>query len=372
MIAHRLALLSLLASCSAGASPWSGSIAKPSPEWGAVVPTEMCRGYFFVPVVVGEDPDAEERTLWFIYDTGADTTHVDPDSLERATGKRVATGRTARFDARSGPISYERFRARVRDLDHLSTALGREIDGILAYGVFDQFLLTLDYGREEMRIDPGTLPEPDGTTVFSVSGPDDRPWLRVKVGEHDRRMLIDSGAATTTFAVRNIEDYATVAPPRPVGASVRFKHIERRRGARLDGAVVLGPHRLDRPTLGETPGNELIGGEVMQHFVWTFDAANERVRIERIDPEATIEFPPVVTHGMVVVPEDGRLRVHEVIADSPAAAGGVRAEDVITHWNGAPVATRGCDPGSKDRMTLNVLRDGESVELDVPLFALVE
>ena len=358
--APRLCLLTL----------WSSVLAAQEPT---VVPTETCRGYFFVPITLGDDPDATDRTLWFLHDTGASTTYVDPDSLERVSGQRVPSGRTARFDkARSGRVTYGSLRARVRDLDHLGTMLGREIDGILGFGVFDQFLLTLDYDKSEMRLERGELPPPDNETVFSASGRDERPWLDVRVGRYQRRMLIDSGAALVSLVVNDLADYQTIEPPRAVGGSVRFDHVERRSGARLDGDAMLGSHRLPSPTLYETPGTELIGGEVLRHFVWTFDQKNERVRIERIDADAPIAFAPIVTHGMLVVPEDGALRVRSVVEGGPAEAAGVLEDDLITHIDGLPVGERGCEPSKTESLALTLVRDRASLEVPMPLFPLVQ
>lgn len=343
-----------------------------------VLPTEMCRGYFFVPVTleVREGETAQERTLWFLYDTGAASSFVDPDSIERVSGRRLDTGVRANFGTTmSGPLRLTGLRARVRDLDHLSIALGREIDGILEFDAFEDVLLTLDYAASEMRVVSGELPRADGETIFRANGPDIRPWIQVRFpGRGTRRLLIDSGAALSPVILRDIERYDTVTPPRATGAAVRFSEIERRSSARLSGNPTIGSNVLTRPIIQSTPETEILGGQVMRHFSWTFDQRNERVRLVRNDPETPITFAPLVTHGLVLVPENDGMRVASVIANSPAFDAGVQTDDFITHFNGAQMRDRTCDLDITPPETLDIdlIRDGEALALTLTLYPLVD
>ncbi|WP_291845381.1 PDZ domain-containing protein [Maricaulis sp.] len=342
------------------------------------LPSQVCRGYFFVPVTLevreGESP--ADRTLWFLYDTGASTSYVDPDSLERVAGRRINSGVRASFGEVSvGDLQLTGLRARVRDLDHLSIALGREIDGILEFDAFEDVLLTLDYAVGEMRVVSGALPQPDNVTIFDANGPDTRPWLRIGFpGGEWRRLLIDSGAALSGVILRNIERYDTLAPPRATGAAVRFSEVERRSAARLRGNLMIGDHALEQPVIQSTPETELIGGEVMRHFSWTFDQRHERVQVLRNDPAVPITFEPMVTHGLVLVPEDDGMRVAAVIANSPAFDAGVEIGDFVTHFNGSEMRTRSCELGGEPPATLDLslIRDGAPLELTLRLYPLVD
>jgi hypothetical protein len=339
-----------------------------------IIPTQICDGYFFVPVTLADRegyPDG--RTLWFLHDTGASYSIVDPDSLERVSGTRVDSGDRVNIrDATSGPLTFNRLPVRARELDHLSRALGREIDGIMSFGALDDFLLTLDYGRGEMRIESGELPRPDNETVFNASGPDYRPWLRMRFSNRTRRLLIDSGAARSDIVVRDLDRFETVSPPRDTGAATRLTEIERRQAARARENVTFGDYVLQTPTLQSTPGTELFGGEVMKHFVWTFDQHNERVRILPVDPDQTITFEPVYGHGIVLGSHPDGFRIADIIDDTPAGRTDLQAGDIITHWNGAPVATRGCDRGDNQRLDLTIRRNGEILERHLELFPLVD
>ncbi|WP_420433930.1 hypothetical protein [Hyphobacterium sp.] len=345
------------------------------------VPTEMCRDYFFVPIVVSAQPgrpeDESGRTLWMLYDTGAAATFVDPDSIERVANMRVRDQRRINItNARMGPVSVNRMPARITDLDHLTVGLGREIDGILAVDAFQGFLLTLDYEHGALRLTRGALPRPDNDSVFSTRGPGKRPFLTVDIAGRTRRILIDSGAASAPLAVNRLDRYALTEPARPIGASIRFSHIEYREGGRLDGAARFGPFVLDAPLMEEVPETELLGGMIMRHFNWTFDLENERVRIERIIGEGPIMLPPETTHGLALRPEGGALVVQAILPGSLAGEAGLAEGDILTHFDGRPVADRGCQRSDADdtplSLTVTRVRDGESVDVVVPLVRLVD
>lgn len=352
-----------------------GAGAQTSPGSGIPVPTQMCLGYFFVPVTLQarDDRPGSDRTLWFVYDTGASITYVDPDSLERVSGRRIDNGTRVRItDATAGRVTYHTLPARVGELDHLSITLGREIDGILAHDAFGSALVTLDYAAGQIRLSEGRLPPPDGRTVFASGGADDRPWLRVEFPGGARRMLIDSGAALTALAINRLAPEPVLAAPRPTGAAVRFRHVEQRLGARLDGEARIGAYRLDAPILETTSDTEIIGGLVMRHFVWTFDTDRSRVRIERAAQGDPIRFAPLTGHGMVLSPEAGGMRVAAILADSPAAAADIRPGDLVTHFDGLPLRERGCAERRTDALTVTLRRDGTAHDIRLELFALVD
>lgn len=343
-------------------------------EWPIVVPTQVCRGYFFVPITMHERDDVPgEHTLWFLLDTGASSSFVDPDSIERFSGKRVKTGKKVNIrDARLGPLKFRTLKARVKNLDHLSMALGKEIDGILSFGSMKNYLLTLDYVRHEIRLEPGRLPEPDGVTVFDARGPDYRPWMDVQFSNGKRRMLVDSGAALTDLAVSHLERYETMEEPRQAGATMRLNEVKMRKAARASKNAYLGPHELTTPTLKSTSGTELIGGVVMQHFTWTFDQSGKRLRMIRTDTETPIVFEPRLEHGIVFKPVSQGLQVAAVIEGSAASRANIQHGDIVTHIGGHPLLQRGCTVSEERQVLLGLLRDNEFMEVSLMLEEVVK
>ena len=57
-------------------------------ESSNVLPTERCGDFYFVQMAFAGDAD---RILSMLLDTGASHTVIDPDSLERVSGKRIET-----------------------------------------------------------------------------------------------------------------------------------------------------------------------------------------------------------------------------------------------------------------------------------------
>ncbi len=337
-----------------------------------IVPSEFCRGYFLVPVTLNEEK--EDSTLWFLYDTGASSSIVDPDSISRVSSTVVQPGQTARItDATSGDIKFNVFRARVQELDHIIGAFGRPIDGIMGYDTFRQFLLTLDYPAEEMRVTTeSSLPEPDGREIFSSKGRDKRPWLDVHFEGRKRRMLIDSGSSTS-FGLNRLERYKTVSQPVPTRVAQRLDRVEYVSSARFSGSARIGEYELVQPILHEFPRTELIGGQVMKHFVWAFDVPNKRVRISR-STDTPVSFPPDYGIGAnMTVTEEGLL-IGEIFAGNAAEGAGLQSGDIITQIDGRPVFNRGCSriADAPEELKLLILRDGEEKTVNILPQVIVE
>ena len=344
-----------------------------------ILPAELCRGFWLLPVEFEPGEDGQARTLWFLHDTGASRTVVDPDSIERLFGQRLKDDqRITLTHARSGRLRLNRLPGRVMELDHISIALGRPIDGIMSVYALEDFLLILDYPAGEMRLREGELPRPDGRTVFSTRGPDGRPWLRIDLAGRERPLLIDSGGGGLTFAVNHIERFNLAAPPRILSSAVRFDRIERRPVARLDGDAMVAGLRIEAPVIEEVPRSELLGGEILRYFVVTLDQANRRVRMEHAveGPIAPLDH---YASGATLRPTAAGIEVLEVYDGAPMAAAGVAAGDLITHFDGVPAAERGCTapisgtvPGINPGSTaLRIRRGGVEQVLQVENFPVL-
>ena len=330
---------------------------------------ELCRGYFLVPVTLQREDSAltdEERTLYFIYDTGASASFVDPDSIRRVSNSEVKPGQRANFgSAKSGDLSFRNLRARVRDLDHLSIGLGRSVDGILAYDVYGDMMVTLDYQSGDILLEEGSLPPADGNRIFSTRGPDKRPWINVLLGKKKRRILIDSGSSTT-FSIRNIDSYPTQEPPVEVSAAIRLKRLEVRRGARLAADALIGSYLIRTPVIFELPETELLGSGIMQHFRLTFDVRNRKVLFDAYEEDTPITVPSEKGYGLFLKPRPEGFEILKVIKGGPAEGLDLQKGDIITHIGGRPADDRECKAtASYETVTLTRRRGDNSA--DIPL-----
>lgn len=79
-----------------------------------------------------------------------------------------------------------------------------ELDGIAGLGLFGGALVTIDYGKATMTVEPGSLPEPDGRSVFAYDGP--LPILKVTVEGRTLDAHLDTGNVRAPVIVT--EDFA--------------------------------------------------------------------------------------------------------------------------------------------------------------------
>jgi hypothetical protein len=338
-----------------------------------VLSRETCGGLFLVPLTWSAE-SGEDHDLLALFDTGAGgPTFIDPDAVERGSGRRVPEGARVRMSGvAAGEVRFTTFRPRVRELDEFSRLLGRELDVLLPFRTFEEFLLTLDYPRAELRISRDELPPPDGVEVFSARGPDRRPWLRLEISGRTRLMLIDSGS-TGPLTVRTRAELSWRTPPLAVNAVQRFDGPAERRMGRLDEVVAIGPLTLERPLVSLTDGTELIGARVLAPLVASFDQKRRRVRL-RTPAENPVRMPPHRGTGAVLWPRDDGLEVGLVAAGSPAEAAGVRSGDLVTAIDGVGVYERGCRPPGgpvADEERWTVRRGDATFEITVPVVDLV-
>ncbi|MFG0274472.1 MAG: PDZ domain-containing protein [Phycisphaerales bacterium] len=343
-----------------------------------VVPTEMCVDFFIVPITLaprdGAPEDAEGRTLRLLFDTGASTSSIDPDAIERVTGRRFKPGtRLTIHEAAAGPVTWNRLAARVNELDHIGHALNRPFDGILGYDAFDDVLVTLDYPKREMRVAVGELPPPDGREVFRYRG-DGRPFIRANIGDRQRDILIDSGSSGE-LTLKPTRSLRWDVEPKPISAAMRFDRLEMRETGRIDATVRIGPVVFDDPITDLTDGTQLVGTKLLRTMTLTFDQENRRVRMTT-GVQAPVRMEPVRSLGASYHPRAAALEIVHMLDRGPAERAGLRVGDMIYAVDGVPLADLGClfermrNPHA-ERMTLAVLRAGESLDVEVALETLV-
>lgn len=355
-------LLALVAAVSQAAEPVEET----------VVSTELCTGLWIVDLVWSPE-GRESQELVAVFDTGASSAFIDPDAIERISGKRIKEGKRAKMkDMSVAGRSFHTFKPEVKDLDHISRALGRRLDVFLPFQAFDSFLLVLDYPAQEMRIRKGELPEADGERIFSAKGRDDRPWLKVKVGRIERKLLIDSGS-TGNISVEDHRKLEWVDDPIPLRLFQGMYDVELTRMGRLDGQAFVGPLVFENPLVTLTRDTELMGVQVMQHFVWTFDQENRRVMVEPASA-GPVAMPPHRGTGAVFRVRDEYFEIAHVIDGSPADEAGLAKGDHVTHQDGVPVMERGCrgiDRDTGGTTVLTVVREGEARIYEIPNVELV-
>lgn len=319
-----------------------------------MLPTERCRDFFVVDAHInGTGP-------WrLLLDSGTAVTLLDPDVRRTIAPSGIDSLRIGGFQARHLAVE-------AQPMEELSNALGLQLDGILGHPVFAAGLVTYDYPRGEVRLSRSRLDAADEGIARTGSG--GRPLVTARVGGWVVPVLVDTGSSQG-LSFTGLHRFSLAEEPVPTGARVRVDGVHTLRTARLAGTVRLGPLRLDRPLVHESPAMDLVGTRVLRHFAVTFDQRSRRVAFRR--PGASVGEPlsPETewSLGMALQPGPEAHEVVEVFAGSPAARAGIRRGDRVRWPEGtrpgegrcrsAPVELPPPPPGP---VSLTVERDGQT------------
>jgi len=108
-----------------------------------------------------------DKTLWFVFDTGAETNLLDYSRSGKAIRKMQIINRSkltgvggssfeilyARFDELTvGNQKFTRNRALVTDLEKMGRAYDHNIDGILGYDFFSRGIFTINFVKKEFEM----------------------------------------------------------------------------------------------------------------------------------------------------------------------------------------------------------------------------
>ena len=292
----------------------------------------------------------------FLVDTGSSATLVTPELARRYAAKnpppetmpqvrnRSARGGTALLDTavisrlEIGDARFEDVRVLVHDCRDLSTHLGVKIDGILGFPLFRETILTLDYGRAQLLLQPRSASPaiPPGVTI-PFNNEFRTPIIPLKLGEQGIAALIDSGSdAPLSLNLAGLAaDFAEL--PRPGGAVGTLSGDHLQYIGRWRQALRIGDYTVERPIVDVTEELSALGGGILRHFTVTFDQERNQVTFYREAPGPVV-LPPRRSSGLSFTKHPAYWRVVSVVPDSPAHAAGVQGGDLVTRIDGEPVA----------------------------------
>ena len=154
--------------------------------------------------------------------------------------------------------------------------------GVLSLTAFGDQLVTLDYPRWKLSIEPGALEEPDGKNVFQLTKTLELRLPLAINGQSidcvvDPLFPSDLIVPATTLGA----DASRVA--RDIGVMRTPTGLRRVRELKLTETSTLGPFQLKAPLVLMTdfPDPARIGAAWLGRYEVTYDVAHERIRIER-------------------------------------------------------------------------------------------
>ena len=160
-----------------------------------------------------------------------------------------------------------------------------DVDGILGFALFNDYLLTLDYRSMQVRVARGTLPAANGADILNFEIENRIPVIEVAIGRIRVRAHIDSGNFVAGFILPEeiVEQLQLVSQPVVVGRArcvsnqIELKQVQLKDTIRIGGFDFPQP-TITFPALSDTN----VGFKVLRDFALTFDQKNRRVKLVRL------------------------------------------------------------------------------------------
>jgi len=159
-----------------------------------------------------------------------------------------------------------------------------EIDGILVFALFTDYLLTLDYPAMQVRLARGVLPPANGGDILNFEIENRIPVIELAIGRIHVPAHIDSGNFVAGFILPEeiveqlqLQSAAiTVGGARSVTNRIQLKQVQ------LRDTIRLGRFEYPQPTIAFPALSDTnIGFNVLRDFVITFDQKNRRMKLQR-------------------------------------------------------------------------------------------
>lgn len=159
-----------------------------------------------------------------------------------------------------------------------------DVDGILGFALFTDYLLTLDYRSMQVRLARGALPAANGADILSFEIENRIPVIEVAIGKMRVRAHVDSGNLVAGFILPEelVEQLALLSPPVTIGRARSVSNQIEIKQAQLRDTIHIGHFDYPQatitfPALSDTN----VGLKVLSEFGLTFDQKNRRMKLER-------------------------------------------------------------------------------------------
>jgi len=159
-----------------------------------------------------------------------------------------------------------------------------DVDGILGFALFTDYLLTLDYPAMQVRLSRGVLSPANRSDILNFEIENRIPVIELAIGKMRVRAHVDSGNFVAGFILPEeiveqlqlLSSPVTVGSARSVSNRIDLKQVQLRDTIRV-GSFDFPQPLVQFPALSDTN----LGFKVLREFTVTFDQKNRRMKLER-------------------------------------------------------------------------------------------
>jgi len=165
------------------------------------------------------------------------------------------------------------------------------IDGILGFALFTDYLLTLDYPAMQVRLAKGSLPVANGADILSFEIENHIPVIEVAIGKLRVKAHIDSGNFVAGFILPEavVEQLPLLSQPVTVGRARSVSNQIELKQAQLRDTIHIGSFDYPQATIAFPALSDTnVGFKILREFALTFDQKNKRMKFERAPHEVAI------------------------------------------------------------------------------------
>jgi hypothetical protein len=159
-----------------------------------------------------------------------------------------------------------------------------DIDGILGFALFSDYLLTLDYPRMQLKLERGTLPPANGADILNFEIENRIPIIELAIGRIRVPAHIDSGNFVAGFILPEeiVEQLQLLSQPVVVGGARSVTNRIELKQVQLREPIHLGSFEYPQPTITfPALSDSNVGFQILREYRVTFDQQNQRVKFAR-------------------------------------------------------------------------------------------
>ena len=329
------------------------------PSNGTVVPLEIDGRHLFVRTTVSS-PSKRQTPGLFLLDNGAADLFIS-EAKARALGLNLppTSGPRSNETVYVPHLSFQVGTAKIVDdrsavlsqaeQTRLSQYFGHPVDGILGYELFQQLVVEIDPAKHRLSLfSPQTYRDRGQGDRFSIQIKDRRPYLEATVLPYGNpplpaTLLVDLGSngALSIAAGCGTERKLTTTAPKILQRLLTTIRGEQQILMGRVQALKLGPHSIQQPlTVFSTDAEACdrlsgkIGSQILQQFRLIFNYSQQQLRLEPQSDLSRRGYEYDLSGLWIQAQSRGNAyRVETVFPDTPAAAAGLQAGDILLQIN---------------------------------------